>query len=78
MVNFTCSDSTLQHAFEWAKATALSYVREDTIVGLWYEAALPGRDAFCMRDVSHQGRKLGFTDCKLLDYTSGKAEWVDF
>jgi len=23
-------------------------------VGYWYEAALPGREAFCMRDVSHQ------------------------
>ena len=23
-------------------------------VGPWYEAALPGREAFCIRDVSHQ------------------------
>jgi len=53
-VEFTSSDSTLQQAWGWAKTTALSYVREDTIVGLWYESALPGRDAFCMRDVAHQ------------------------
>ena len=30
------------------------YVFDGDPVGLWYEAALPGRRAFCMRDVSHQ------------------------
>jgi len=39
--------------FHWAKAQALAYVRNDGLIGPWYEAALPGRDAFCMRDVSH-------------------------
>lgn len=41
--------------FAWARDTALSYAHSGAdSVGLWYEAALPGRDAFCMRDVSHQ------------------------
>lgn len=53
-VSFTSSDPELNRAWEWAKSTALSYVRDGDPVGAWYEAALPGRDAFCMRDVSHQ------------------------
>lgn len=41
-------------SFEWAKSQAMAYVFSGDPVGLWYEAALPGREAFCMRDVSHQ------------------------
>jgi len=45
-------------AFEWARAQAIEYVfpahETGDPVGDWYEAALPGRAAFCMRDVSHQ------------------------
>ena len=48
------SDTRLVQAFDWAKRQALIYVFESDPVGLWYEAALPGRRAFCMRDVSHQ------------------------
>lgn len=49
------SDSQLQQAFDWAKAQALAYVSTDhDPVGDWYDAALPGRYSFCMRDVSHQ------------------------
>jgi hypothetical protein len=52
------SDAGLAEAFAWAKAQALDYVFpvEETgdAVGDWYEAALPSRFAFCMRDVSHQ------------------------
>ena len=33
---------------------ALIYANEGDPVGKWFEAALPGREAFCMRDVSHQ------------------------
>ena len=47
-------DTRLQACFDWAKAQALAYARTGDPVGLWYEAALPGREAFCMRDVSHQ------------------------
>lgn len=32
----------------------MAYVFDHDPVGPWYEAALPGRQAFCMRDVSHQ------------------------
>jgi hypothetical protein len=51
----TTSDPALQKTFDWAKAQALAYVGPGSDpVGDWYEAALPGRHAFCMRDVSHQ------------------------
>ncbi len=44
----------LVDGFNWARGQALSLVFEGDPVGKWYEAALPGREAFCMRDVSHQ------------------------
>ena len=54
-VTFHSSLEDLTTGFEWAKKQALEYVHmgEDP-VGMWYEAALPGREAFCMRDLSHQ------------------------
>lgn len=54
-LSYTSSDKNLEKTFEWARETALSYAHygEDP-VGLWYEAALPSRYAFCMRDASHQ------------------------
>ena len=49
------SDTKLVQAFQWAKSRALAYAHSGAdSVGPWYEAALPGRDSFCMRDVSHQ------------------------
>jgi hypothetical protein len=49
------SDTKLVQAFQWAKSRALAYAHDGAdSVGPWYEAALPGRDSFCMRDVSHQ------------------------
>ncbi len=52
---FQSSDNELQSAVQWAKEKALSYAHDDSDpVGFWYEAALPNREAFCMRDVSHQ------------------------
>jgi hypothetical protein len=49
------SDTALQQTFDWAKKQALAYVGPTTDpAGAWYEAALPGRNSFCMRDVSHQ------------------------
>ncbi|HSA96355.1 MAG TPA: hypothetical protein VLJ16_09900, partial [Acidobacteriota bacterium] len=51
-------DAKLAAAFTWAKGQALDYVFPAAVhgdpVGDWYEAALPSRFAFCMRDVSHQ------------------------
>jgi len=52
-LEFASSDTKLADGFRWAKAQALAYVRDSPVIGAWYEAALPGRNAFCMRDVSH-------------------------
>lgn len=52
---FTSSDKDMERTFAWARRMALSYAHDGSDpVGFWYEAALPGRNAFCMRDVSHQ------------------------
>lgn len=54
-VHFNSSDTALVRAFDWAKSQALRYKgTTGDPVGPWYESALPPRDAFCMRDVSHQ------------------------
>ena len=54
-LRLSTSDPQLQRAFDWAKNQALHYVSsgQDPVKD-WYEAALPGRNAFCMRDVAHQ------------------------
>lgn len=55
MVGFRSTDGRIVDAFRWARDMALSYVHDGTDpVGLWYEAALPERESFCMRDLSHQ------------------------
>lgn len=54
-VTFQSNNARLDSAFVWAKNKALSYAHDgNDPVGYWYEAALPQREAFCMRDVSHQ------------------------
>lgn len=54
-LSFQSSSARLNQGFQWAMRQALSYVHSGgDPVGYWYEAALPGREAFCMRDVSHQ------------------------
>jgi hypothetical protein len=53
-VVFKISDSGIQTAFDWARRQAVTYAFRGDPVGDWYEAALPGREAFCMRDVAHQ------------------------
>ena len=54
-LTFSTTDPQLQRSFDWAKQQALAYASSgQDPVGEWYEAALPGRKAFCMRDVSHQ------------------------
>lgn len=61
-------DSVLAARFNWAASQALSYAHSgDDPVGKWYEAALPDREAFCMRDVSHQS--LGAHYLGLRDHT---------
>ncbi|SFT24917.1 glycosyl hydrolase family 65 protein [Paenibacillus sp. BC26] len=49
----TSSSEALEAAARWAKEQALAYASVSDPVGPWYEAALPGRQAFCMRDVAH-------------------------
>ena len=53
-LSFKTSDPRLAAAFEWARSQALAYAFHGDPVGDWYEAALPGRRAFCMRDTAHQ------------------------
>jgi hypothetical protein len=53
-VTFKSSDTRLVSAFEWARTQALAYAFQGDPVGDWYEASLPGRQAFCMRDTAHQ------------------------
>ena len=66
-ISLRSDHAALMEGFEWARATALSYVREGDPVGPWFEAALPGRNAFCMRDVSHQAE--GALALGLYDHT---------
>jgi hypothetical protein len=53
-IAFQSADSSLNDAFLWARDRALAFAHEEDPVGAWYEAALPNREAFCMRDVAHQ------------------------
>ena len=54
-LQFRSTDTALQTAFNRAKEMALSHRGNPADpVGDWYEAALPSRFAFCMRDVAHQ------------------------
>jgi hypothetical protein len=54
-LEFHSSNAELNASFEWARQQALDYAHTGSdSIGPWYEAALPGRNAFCMRDVSHQ------------------------
>ncbi len=54
-IRVASSDTLLVKIFNWAQATSDGYVGKDSDpVGPWYEAALPKREAFCIRDVSHQ------------------------
>jgi hypothetical protein len=53
-LEFESSDARLVEGFNRAKRQAMAYVFDGDPVGPWYEAAEPGREAFCMRDVAHQ------------------------
>lgn len=83
-IEFITSDEIWNEGFAWAKDQALAYSHEGDLVGKWYEAALPGREAFCMRDVSHQAKgaeALGLrehTKNMLLRFAQGIAESRQF
>ena len=54
-LKLSSSDKSIEATFAWAQGMAQSYAHEgEDPVGPWYEAALPERYAFCMRDASHQ------------------------
>jgi hypothetical protein len=53
-VTFDSSDKALVAGWNWAVSQALAYVRHGDPVGDWFEASLPGRNGFCMRDTAHQ------------------------
>ena len=54
LVTLRSSSRALEQGFDRIKRQALHWVFEGYPVGDYYEAALPNRDAFCMRDTSHQ------------------------
>ncbi len=81
------ADRQLVNAFNWAKQQALAYVNDGDPVGPWYEAALPGRQAFCMRDVSHQAagaQALGLVRYthnmlhRFAEYISSSRDWCSY
>jgi hypothetical protein len=81
------SDARLLVGFNWAKQQALAYAFDGDPVGSWYEAALPGREAFCMRDVAHQsmgGHALGLARYNLnmlrrfAENISESRDWCSF
>lgn len=81
------SDARLAAAFEWARRQALAYVFEGDPAGAWYEAALPGRQAFCMRDTAHQSAGAHFLGLdrhtrnmlqKFAENISDSKDWCSF
>ncbi len=83
-ISFICDDKELEKGFAWAKKTALAYSHEGDLVGDWYEAALPKRQAFCIRDVCHHlsgAQFLGLgnhTKNMLLKFAQSVSESKDF
>jgi hypothetical protein len=86
-IEMESSDQRLVDGFRWAKAQALAYVFTGDPVGPWYEAALPGREAFCMRDVSHQStgaHALGLSRCtrnmlrRFAENISDSRDWCSY
>ncbi|MCU6711224.1 hypothetical protein M6D81_21255 [Paenibacillus sp. J5C_2022] len=81
------SDERLNKGIAWAKEQALSYVNDGDPVGKWYEAALPARESFCVRDVSHQSAgayMLGLKDYtknmlhKFAQHIAGERDWCTY
>lgn len=86
-ISLHSSDERLNKGFAWAKEQALSYAHEGDPVGKWYEAALPGRESFCVRDVSHQSSgayMLGLKEhtknmlSKFAEHISGSRDWCTY
>ncbi|MGN6366710.1 MAG: MGH1-like glycoside hydrolase domain-containing protein [Phycisphaerae bacterium] len=77
-------DDRLGNTFTWGCRQALDYAFTGDPVGKWYEAALPGREAFCMRDTAHQAmgaHALGldaYTKNMLRKFAAGISESKDW
>ena len=83
-MSFFSDDRDLCRGFEWAKREALLHVAGEGAAGPCYEAALPGRAAYCMRDTAHQAlgaQLLGLADSNyymLNQFAKGVDERRDF
>ena len=86
-MRLTSSEQTLVEGWEWAITQAQSFVRSADLVGDWIEASLPGRGAFCMRDVAHQSagaQILGLRSHvknmlrRFAEHVSGARDWCSF
>lgn len=86
-ISFKASDTTAVSTFKWAKQQALNYALFNDPVGPWYEAAIAGRDAFCIRDMIHQSMGahiLGLDNCtknmlqKIVAGISRSKDWCSF
>lgn len=53
-ISFSSSDTNAVNIFNWAKKQALDYAFTGDPVGDWYEAAIAGRESFCIRDMISQ------------------------
>ncbi len=53
-MKFYSDKKEIRESFEWAVKRALAFAVENEKGGPCYEAALPERYAYCMRDMSHQ------------------------
>lgn len=66
--SFHSSSPAMRRGFDWAVSQAMAYVHDNAPIGPVYEAALPGRAAFCMRDSAHQAlgaQVMGRGECNL-------------
>ncbi|MDP6999969.1 MAG: hypothetical protein QF569_28220 [Candidatus Poribacteria bacterium] len=73
-LTFNSSSSELIFLFNWAKDLALSYVMTGTPNTIpCYEAALPGRGSFCLRDWEHMAPGAHFLGLDLENITMMKA-----
>ena len=86
-IELSSDHRALVGGFNWAKQQSLAYAFEGDPVGKWFEAALPGREAFCMRDVSHQvtgALALGLADHtknmmrKFAEHISASKDWCSY
>ena len=72
-ITLNSSNSELIFLFNWAKDLALNYVMTDTPNTIpCYEAALPGRGSFCLRDWEHMALGAHFLGLDLENITMMK------